>query len=369
MVDSLASIYHYIYLIIISILSIVIIPKSLALDGTVKQENLSERNCFALVLFIILFIGFRPDSGVFVDMWAYSRFFRLFNGWAEYSLETDNIIFDNLMLWWASKNLGSRGFFLLIAAIYFTCAYLGIRRLFPNHKYIAFLVFLAAFSTFSYGTNGIKAGAAASIFIMALGYRDKVIPCILLLAISYGFHHAMQVPIVAFLIVSVVKNPKYFFAFWILCFILACFHVTYFQELFGTWTDDQGAGYLLIDEEKTVAHIRFRPDFVLYSAMPVVIGYRLMNKPGFYLSKTYSFILRLYLLTNSIWMLCMYAAFNNRIAYLSWCIYPIVLIYPFFNDLDRNTIQYRTAYRTVAYHLCFTLFMVFVYYGIFHLGN
>lgn len=55
-------------------------------------------------------------------------------------------------------------FFGLIAAIYFIGMFVACRKLFPSNTLIVFLVCLAAFSTFSYGTNGIKAGAAASLF-------------------------------------------------------------------------------------------------------------------------------------------------------------------------------------------------------------
>lgn len=72
----------------------------------------------------------------------------------------------------------------------------------------AYLVFLAAFSTFSYATNGIKAGAAASIFILALSYSDKLSICIPLLLVSLSFHHSMTLPLAAFALTFIFKNTK-----------------------------------------------------------------------------------------------------------------------------------------------------------------
>ena len=143
--------------------------------------------------------------------------------------------------------------------------------------------------------------------------------------------------------------------------MLSILHVTFFQDLFAGMTDAQGAGYLNFEmDEHWASVIRFRPDFVLYSSVPVIIGFRMVNVHRVR-SKMYDFILNMYLLTNSVWMLCMYATFTNRIAYLSWFIYPIVLIYPFLeNKWGIN--QYRILRIVVYGHLVFTLFMQFIYY-------
>ena len=107
-------------------------------------------------------------------------------------------------------------------------------------------------------------------------------------------------------------------------------HITFFQDIFASLTDEQGAGYLITEDFGPYWDdvIRFRPDFVLYSSVPVVMGFFLLLKKRI-VSSTYNFLLNFYLVTNSVWMLCMYAKFTNRIAYLSWFVYPILLIYPY----------------------------------------
>ena len=60
-------------------------------------------------------------------------------------------------------------------------------------------------------------------------------------------------------------------------------------------------------------------------------------------------------------MLCMYANFTNRIAYLSWFLYPIVLIYPYLNE-DWGVNKYKIFSMVVFLHLSFTLFMSVIYY-------
>jgi hypothetical protein len=60
-------------------------------------------------------------------------------------------------------------------------------------------------------------------------------------------------------------------------------------------------------------------------------------------------------------MLCMYAEFTNRIAYLSWLMLPIVLIYPLLNE-DWGSGQYKTFQWVALGHLAFTLFLNYIYY-------
>lgn len=367
----LASIYQYLYLILLTIITFISVSKYNHHKSSkrVKMQSNIGGELF-LVLTMTLIFGLRPISGYFVDMYSYNLMLDIYKGdFFQFTWDTDNKIFDNFHHWWGSNGFDHQLFFLLIATIYCCCAYVGIKRLFKEHALIAYVVFLAGFSTFSYGTNGIKAGAAASIFIMALGYMNKLWICIPLMLVSLGFHHSMVMPIAAFLVTVVFKKSKWFYYVWFGCLILAVFHVTYFQVLFGDIADERGAVYLMATEQTSEAHIGFRPDFVLYSAVPVIIGYIFEMKRKKHLSKTYTTLIHFYLITNAIWMLCMYASFNNRIAYLSWFVYPIVIIYPFIDKANPDSKKYIRLRKTVLYHLAFTLFMVFIYYGVFHFGR
>ena len=226
---SLAFFYQYIYLFFVSFVTFVNISKYRQNpNSAVKVNHVGE---LLLVIVMILFIGLRPISWQFVDMMNYVQDYNVRRGDTFYfSTETDNIIFDNLKVWWACNEIGLNSFFLLVSAIYFGCAYVGIKRLFGNNALVAYVVFLAAFSTFSFGTNGIKAGAAASIFIMALGYMDKKVICAALMLITLGFHHSMIMPIAAFALTIFFKNPKWYYYGWSACSLLAVFHVSYFQN-------------------------------------------------------------------------------------------------------------------------------------------
>lgn len=355
-----ASLYHTIYLFVVTIASFVIFIKYQRRNGVIVYKHQGASwIAFSLMIYLLLFIGLRPVSGKhFVDMGNYVSYYNaILDGMPFYlDLSTDNIIFDNLFAWWGSKQLGYTSFFLFIAAIYFGASYMGIKKLFPKDTLAAYVVFLAAFSTFSYATNGIKAGAATSLFILALGYRENLKVCLPLILLSWGFHHSMIMVVAAFAVTLFVKNPKIYFAGWVFCLLMAAAHVSFFAEFFSEFTTEHGAEYLLSDGSDDGTKGGFRIDFILYSAVPVVVGWYAVFKKKIKLSRLYKNLLNLYLSLNGIWMLCMYAAFTNRIAYLSWFLYPIVLVYPFLEEpWGRN--KYKIFSSIMLGHLGFTLFM------------
>ena len=360
--------YSHIYIWLVTLLSLIVFSQYSAYSQLrlYKKKQKGSFGVVLLTLFMVLFIGFRPLSGkYFVDMANYSAYYSLIKGNTfSFNWNAENKLFDNYFNFLASKNVSVEIFFLSIAAIYYVCMAWACSSLFPKDKIAAFLVYLGAFSTFSYGTNGIKAGAAASLFLVALAMHEKRkwLWTVFFILLSWGFHHSMVLPIVAFVVCLFVKKPKWFFALWAFCFFMALFHITAFQELFAGFSDEIGAGYLSGSEEVVRHDILggFRIDFIIYSAVPIAIGWIAVFRKHI-VSKKYMFLLNLYTLINSIWLLCMYANFTNRISYLSWLMLPIVLIYPFLKERWGSN-QYK-MFQWVAFgHLVFTLLMKYIYY-------
>ena len=364
------ALYHPIYLFLVFILTVYVmkIYAQPSVDNShfnYSIDELADNNfiakspyhifSFILAIGLALFIGFRPICDEFVDMVDYNYTYSyLMGSHFFFDFDVDNLIYDNWFTYMASNNVPVRVFFLIVSIVYFGLIWLACRKLFTDNTLLAFLVYLAALSTFTYATNGIKAGMATSIFLCALAYYDKPLISVPIALLTYGMHHSMLLVIVAYFCVLLVKNPKYYFIVWGVSFCMAALHITWFQHYFAGFTDEHGASYLLSSRNSG-----FRIDFIIYSAVPVIIGYWMIFKNNLY-SRTYDIILNLYLLTNSVWMLCMYSNFTNRIAYLSWFIYPIVLLYPFVN-LYWSDRQDRYLKYVVYGHLGFTMFMNFVY--------
>lgn len=357
-----AAFYNTVFLVIVTILTIIVSVQyshygNKRLGEHVKSSHMAA---FLVATGFALYIGCRPVSGVFIDMMNYVPYYaRLTKRHFEFTIDTNNIIFDNILPYLAANKIDIRFFYLINAFVYFGGMFIAFKKMLPKDTLYMLVIYLGAFSTFSYGTNGFKAGAAASLFLCALAYRDNIRYLILFCLLSFGFHHSMTLPIGALVLSLLYKNTKVYYYVWIACVLLAALHVTYFQTIFNGISDEQGQAYLSnIDGE---ASHGFRIDFIIYSAFPAMVGYYAVFKHG-YRSVMYQMLLNTYLLVNSIWMLCMYASFTNRIAFLSWLILPVVLVYPFF-DKEFVPRQYNKLNLVAWGHLGFTLAMQIIYYG------
>lgn len=312
--------------------------------------------CFAL----ICFLGFRPHSSVFGDTYNYATWFGM-SYWTGFDMEAENLLFDNLYVWLGDNFPDATPLFVIMAFINLVCTLITCRKLFPANTFLAFLVCLAAFSTFSYLTNGIKAGVAASLFLVSLAYRDNLIVSIPFLLLSWGFHHSMQLPVAVYVLTLFFKDSRWYFYGWLFCLFCAATHISFFQTLFAGMTDDSGSSYLSSTEDWG-GKSGFRIDFVIYSAMPVLMGYYVIFKYELR-DKLYEDMLHYYLAANGIWMLCMYGQYTNRIAYLSWFAYPFLIVYPSLAIPNDSHPLVENMNKYVYAHMGFTIFMQVVYYA------
>lgn len=351
-----AELYQTIYLFFVTIFTLTCYIKY---HSSSRLQNEKKIYAFIFAVTLVLYIGFRPIHAIFSDTVGYADYFAYMSLFEfQFSYDVDNLGFDNLLSYMATAGYKITDFFLLIAAIYFIGRYIALRKMFPNNTWTAYLVFLGAFITFASATNGIKAGAAASVFICAITYKDKKLLATILLFSSWMLHHSMSVCIVAYLLTYLYKNTKVYLIFWCFSLIIAILHITYFQEFLVNFVDEQGQGYLLA-ESGWITGMRY--DFVLYSLFPILIGWYYVIKKGIDIPE-YTFILNLYILLNGLWLLCMYASFTNRIAALSWMLYSIVIIYPFLSEKCNIPNKNKLCSIVMLSHLGFTLFMHFIYY-------
>ncbi|MCF2611241.1 EpsG family protein [Prevotella copri] len=367
----LADFYQSVYLIVVFVLTGLVCYLYYSKNGDLSVEYSEMRVsvsqnflCLLLLLFMILFIGTRPVSErYFGDMAGYFYEYRLFEEKAfGFDESLDDPLWSNMMRFFASCKIGFTSFMLLVAVLYFYVAYKSVGRMFPSDKLAAYLVFLGAFSTFSYGTNGMRAGVAASIFLLALSYAGNWLITITLAVLSLFIHHSMVLPLFAFFLALAYRKTNVYLCIWLVCILISAFHITWFQDLFSQLSADngdaRGAQYLMVSG-KGGYRTGFRLDFILYSSVPIVVSYFAVIIKKIQ-SDYYCFLINIYIITNSIWMLCMYASYSNRIAYLSWFMYPIVLIYPFLNE-DWGFHRYRVFSIVMFVHVCFTLAMHFVF--------
>ena len=207
-------------------------------------------------------------------------------------------------------------------------------RWLPRHFLIAIIFLFTAFSFWGYATNGIRNGMATSIAMVGLSFfmrsKKELIIGYGLLIIALLTHKSCILTIVTATAALFLRNTKINITFWLFCIVLGLLFQEQFKSLFsGLFDDNRLAAYLNADVSKdNFSRVGFRWDFLLYSSLPIIIGKTATTKQQI-VDKTYTFLLHTYIFSNSFWVLINSAAYSNRFAYLSWFLYPIVLIYPF----------------------------------------
>lgn len=301
---------------------------------------LKNNNNYFFLSFVFLFVfvaGLRPVSNAFADTVNYAFSYRLMaEGYAEAVDMNSDRLFGELMYWFASRNYDIMWFFLLVEILYIVPMVIACKRQSSNN-YILLLIFcFSAFSFYSYGINGIRNGMACSLVILALTYlqgnkRDKII-CGVLCFFAYNFHHSTALPIVAMLYSNYFSKPKHMFYLWVasigISLVMGGVVENFFTNLgFDDRMDSYISGQEDEEEMSLFSQTGFRWDFLLYSAMPIWLGWYLVFKRKIY-NSTYMLLLGTYIYSNAFWVMVIRAAYSNRFAYLSWFLYPIVLAYP-----------------------------------------
>jgi hypothetical protein len=320
-----------------------------------------------LVVAIFIFVvGLRPVSSVFGDTGNYARIYDFMRTATSYRDFSDDEIFFSSFMFYCSKVMNVSFFFLIIELLYVVPIYLACKKLAGNNSDLMMLFCFAAFSFFSYGVNGIRNGMACSLIILALSLiqgktRDMIIS-IVLCVLAIGTHKSTVLPAICMLLALFIKNPRVMFVFWIVSIVLSLTIGSQIEEFFvSLGFDDRMEEYLNADEETMgqFSSVGFRWDFLLYSCVPIVMGWYLIFKKRIY-NRTYLLLLGTYIFANAFWIMVIRSSFSNRFAYLSWFIYPIVLAYPLLKLPIWKKTQGRNAGLIMLGHYAFTLVLFLI---------
>lgn len=319
---------------------------------------------------LTLFLGTRPIDGVFVDMTTYAAAFKL-------TQSTGRDLFQDWGFNFLGQFLASLGdeetFFFVCSALYVLPLILGMRHAHGAWGYAAFLALAGGFSFYSYGVNGIRNGISTSLMIAAFAFWDRKIIMVLLMVAAEGMHKSALLPIATFLVAGFYAQPWVYGAAWVGALMLSLSIGERLSNFFVGMTalgDDERLSNYTGNVGFGADKGGFRPDFVLYSIVPVMIAWALAG-PAAKNDRFYRRLVCAYLLANAFWLVVMYAAYSNRFAYLSWFMMPWVIIYPFipkFHTLGKIPSEGRDAPRVgllamaLIAHFAFTYIMaIFVY--------
>lgn len=364
------NIYLPLYLTLVTILTL-FASQSIKRQSAYQLQHTSIgiKPISAIVLCVILglFMGSRPPTYAFGDTGNYVFIF-------EHLRSTGFLIKipDGEWVWTKFMEFcimitDAQGFLTLHDFLYLGCTALACFMLMPRHIVSAFLFNLAALSFFTYGTNGMRNGLACSLMLIAIAVASlnssRKLIAIVIAFFAYNIHHSTMLPF-GMMIISMyfIKSYRWAYTFWILSILISLVAGGAVTSIFAGLGFDNRLQYLTTQASASeFTHTGFRFDFLIYSMMPIILGYYIIIKKGIR-DKTYELLLNTYTLTNAFWVMVIRANFSNRFAYLSWFLYPIVLAYPLFKLNVWGDRQGEIASKIMLAHLGFTLFMDIVYW-------
>jgi hypothetical protein len=194
-----------------------------------------------------------------------------------------------------------------------------------------------------YMDNTLRAGLALSLTLLAYSYmKESRVKAAIIAFFAVNIHYSTLLPIIAFAVSYYYPKPKLFIWVWVLSIFASLAAGSYFQGLFSDMVDDNRMSSYLAQNSQNVLggyKVGFRWDFVIYSLIPLVVGWYYISKK-LYNDHLYITIYSAYILANAFWILVIRAPFSDRFAYLSWFLLPIILVYPLLkNNMHINNPQ------------------------------
>lgn len=358
------SIYYPVYIYSLLIITLFYVIKIYNKDEEWIDENSNNVLILIYIGLFVYLVGLRPISGYyFGDTYNYAITYNAFvNGTRIVDPESKEWIFEWLQ-YHCSKVMDVNEFFLLIEILYIVPILWGCWKLIPNHYILMFIACMGAFSFFSYGVNGIRNGMACSLIIAAMACINqnllyKIIGA-LLAFIAFNIHRSTALPIVCILGSFFVKDTRYIMGFWVASIFISLVAGGTVESFFtGLGFDDRMEAYSSQNiDASQFSSTGFRWDFLLYSSMPILLGYYVVFVRQVW-DRNYLLLLNTYILCNSFWVMMIRASYSNRFAYLSWFMYALVLAYPCLK-LPVWEDQGRKTALILMGHLGFTLLMSF----------
>lgn len=319
---------------------------------------------FTLLTFLIVYIGQRPISGIyFGDTINYYREFKAYQQGTQIATDVTDYTWHVFMKL-ASQIISVHTFFTVCAFIYVFPMYVISKKFFKDYWYYAFLMFVVSFSFWAYGVNGIRNGAAASLFLWGLRFHQKKIIMAIFFFLAIQFHKTLMLPILAYIATYFYNNPKTYLKGWLVCIPLSLVMGSVWISLFASlgFEDDRLTSYLTgVAETGTFSSTGFRWDFLFFSAFAVFAGWYFVIKRK-YNDKIYHQLFNTYLICNGFWILVIRANYSNRFAYLSWFMMAIVIIYPLLKQQFFKN-QHVMIGKIVLAYFAFTFLMFKIYYA------
>ncbi len=373
-----AALYQPVFFWSVTLLCVVMSYRYLASPNYELQETRQDvffRIVLPLSICIVLvfWLGYRPITYQFGDTFNYALIYtRSFDidgmmmlDTPESSSRSGEWIWTLLMDNCRNAGLDVSVFFTIVEAGYVLSALWAVMKLAPSNPMLALLFALSSLMFYSFGINGIRNGLACHLVLLAMAFLfdGKYVVGGILCFLAFNIHHSTALPIFAILVgMFVIKDVRYAIGIWLISIFVSLLVGNLFVSLFASLGfDDRMESYVVLTEGNSqFSRVGFRWDFLLYSAMPVLMAWYVSVRQNIQ-DNWYNALSVAYCLSNAFWVLVIRAEYSNRFAYLSWFLYPLVIAYPLINmpvwaDQDRKTGQILLA------HCGFSVFMNLIYW-------
>lgn len=311
------------------------------------------------VVLLVLFIALRPltDKFGFGDTLVYERHFAFAYG-NEIDWSAADIGFELIQHYVSPYSFTL--FAGIFALIYVLPQYYSTKKLFRNYSDIAFLILISSLSFIAYGVNGMRNGAAMSLTLFGMVINPLPVKAVSFL-LGASIHKSALLPIIAYGLTKIFNKSYFYLCLWSVVLFISLFYANTLSNLIMSidfFNDDRLSGYVngSFEDMNTVMRTGFRYDFLLYSFVPIYIGYRYIknNKKDMVFKSMFN----TYLITNAFWLMTVYVPYNNRFAYLSWFLYPVLLTYPYAKDFEHyNGENLKMLKKIVSLNCIFTILM------------
>ena len=367
--QELAIYYHPLFAYVVLLMTInkcYVISRYHGYDVMKMRDN--RKSMILFLCFFVLAYGFRPLASCFGDTLNYAGSYERmhdFGGYIYEDIKTGKDVFFNILMFSCAQIMDVHFFFFIVMLFYIVPMYIGCKQLDNRHASSMMLFCIGGFIFYASAVNGIRNGMACSLVILALAClcRGKLLWTVILSFIAIGCHKSTVLPVACMFFVRYVKNPRLMFFCWLGAILISLTLGSYISVIISHIGYDSRIAQNFEVNSKGVADVeglliesRFRWDFLLYSFMPILLGWYAIFKRKVY-NKTYLMLLGTYIYANAFWVLAIRAVFSNRIANLSWFLYPIVLAYPLLNlPVFEKKHSKKTAWILLA-HFGFTFVM------------
>ena len=330
------------------------------------SKNLVRGNTGLLLIYAIAFIGLRDPFGdwrYLADTSAYSRIYILLQQGFAYQ-PTNEVGFYFLMKL-AGNLMDVRLFYILCAFIYVYLAYLAFKNWLGKHAFYGLVLFITYPFFWAYGINALRSGLATSVLLYALslGRKNWGVLIALFLA-AFLIHNSVILTVIAFLVAIKISDTRKLIGLWVV--VLLC--VSLFGNYLENWLGqsilsplglmDERVHNLFADElDGAFMGRRFRLDFVIFSTIPIFLGYFYIIRKRFD-DLVYRNLFHTYLIANMFSLFFIKATYSDRIVYLSWFLMPIILGYPLFKRKFFSN-QSFVIYCLIMCNLAVTLILEF----------